>query len=745
MNSIFKSSVIDKIIENGTHRYNEDQDNLQVPVVPLFFIFWSDDFDPSKSVKQNRNSVWIKTVTIFCCTQDGQRISSTYPISASRKGLDHEVVEKLFRQQLDELRSGQLVMMFSPSFNRIIRVHAEVYCILNDQIERRSGCKLLHGNGNLHARWLVRCDCKSLSNKIPSCDVCSASISKEVNDHLIGQSEGKNYSWRSGVCRDCSAWMYDIANPLLQFQPDNNFPQEMRLSNGNINSMQITATYLKQVFSHLFEKVMDGTYTEGNVESLLKFNCISPELSEKIKTIAFNCKYYEEAKKNKEEDIDTFLSLSDEKQQNPEMYEPFQQVSSWYYFDDLHRYVDAPMHLLPLGIIKTTLLKINQWLNLKKLNAAFQRKACDVLDEIRKLNLGWCKVLDYSQGTYGGWVSENFLGMSRLLDWFFSMLKLLPRPDPYEDPVTDFKTWTAKENRAWLRARGIDNSGNAAELKSRVRGIMESNNIPQIEQSKACDVSVVLEMIHSLQLLMSVTMRDNHDEQSINFVEAIIRQYLNYFRKMDDTIRNQDVPSWISHYNFLCLLNIPKLLREYGSLRHLWEGGNQGEGYLRNAKAELRPGLIRTWEVWLINNLLDERTFNNLLVNDGLLPDGKNKVNEFKIYPSKAKALYAIIGGRPLSAFTYQSDPSLFGVAYRDNGMVYAIHIVLSMNFTTFNNVRYHKLFRQKAEIPLDTDSNDLIGVLFLPLLCEDGYPHRGTDEVFEYCCIQSNWEICSS
>ena len=33
-------------------------------VLPLWIIEWSDDFDPNDSVKNNRGSIWLKTVTI---------------------------------------------------------------------------------------------------------------------------------------------------------------------------------------------------------------------------------------------------------------------------------------------------------------------------------------------------------------------------------------------------------------------------------------------------------------------------------------------------------------------------------------------------------------------------------------------------------------------------------------------------------------------------------------------------------
>ena len=44
---------------------------------------------------------------------------------------------------------------------------------------------------------------------------------------------------------------------------------------------------------------------------------------------------------------------------------------------------------------------------------------------------------------------------------------------------------------------------------------------------------------------------------------------------------------WLSHYNFMSLLNLPEAMKMYGPLTNLWEGANQGEGYLRYAKPKI--------------------------------------------------------------------------------------------------------------------------------------------------------------
>ena len=66
-------------------------------------------------------------------------------------------------------------------------------------------------------------------------------------------------------------------------------------------------------------------------------------------------------------------------------------------------------------------------------------------------------------------------------------------------------------------------------------------------------------------------------------------------------------------YNFLCLLNVPDNMRQFGSMRNIWEGGMVGEGYLRGMKRELKQGMIGTWQVLTLKNILEKDLYNDLI------------------------------------------------------------------------------------------------------------------------------------
>jgi hypothetical protein len=44
------------------------------------------------------------------------------------------------------------------------------------------------------------------------------------------------------------------------------------------------------------------------------------------------------------------------------------------------------------------------------------------LESIQKLGLSWCKCIAYKSGNLGGWVSENYLSLARVLPWFYGSI-----------------------------------------------------------------------------------------------------------------------------------------------------------------------------------------------------------------------------------------------------------------------------------------------------------------------------------
>jgi hypothetical protein len=202
------------------------------------------------------------------------------------------------------------------------------------------------------------------------------------------------------------------------------------------------------------------------------------------------------------------------------------------------------------------------------------------LVQLKTYNVEWCKILNYPQGPtdkFGGWVAENFLGFIRISKWFYSLLQQLKEKKDLSILDKPNNTWKVKENKLWLEIRGLSTKGNANELKIRVNDNLKLENVPQIITTESESIDDVLTLLSILTDMISMIMSKTTIYEEIDYIELLIRKFLNYYDKFDTLVkRSNDNPSWMTQYNFLCLLNIPNIMRKYGCNRNIWEGGIEG-------------------------------------------------------------------------------------------------------------------------------------------------------------------------
>ena len=87
---------------------------------------WSDDFDPNSFCKNNRGSVWIKTLTFFSSDYDSNKIENTYPLSIGLKKDNHDIIEQAMIKELFDLKSGKDNIFYSKALNKNVHVHFEI-------------------------------------------------------------------------------------------------------------------------------------------------------------------------------------------------------------------------------------------------------------------------------------------------------------------------------------------------------------------------------------------------------------------------------------------------------------------------------------------------------------------------------------------------------------------------------------------------------------------------------------------
>ena len=64
--------------------------------------------------------------------------------------------------------------------------------------------------------------------------------------------------------------------------------------------------------------------------------------------------------------------------------------------------IDVIMHLLFLGMVKTVVIRIDEWLKLRGKSERFLSCAHHYLSAVSELQLSWCEVIKFSGGKMAG-------------------------------------------------------------------------------------------------------------------------------------------------------------------------------------------------------------------------------------------------------------------------------------------------------------------------------------------------------
>jgi hypothetical protein len=729
--------------------------NCDKKTIPLFIKMWSDDFDPNRSVKANRQSLWIKTITIFAFTTDSGVIEHTYPIGLSKKGVDHEEMDHNILKELNHIKKAEPpVTMYSRCYKEEVKIYLDFFCIMNDQPERRKNLSLALGNSSLHKRMGYIMDYKQLVNVIRSCSRCTKSICNEFIGICIGKQKN-NYSWRKKTCTKCTSWLHNMDSRLLSYIPDKSYPDWCIPVSGKLKPKIITRDHVEEGIEFVHDGLILSKFKKNEAINLLRYYGLSGDAIDNIVTNACNEKNLNEAFDNRSQDPDVYSELKEYYKEDKSKFQQWQLPSSWFGENDTRLYVDVPMHLLFLGITKSCMIKATKWLTTKRMYSTFLSFSKKILDPIERMNLDWCKLMKYpTSEKFGGWVSENFLGMARTCNWFYALMLYLPEQEQYEDPHPELplKEWSKQQLRGWLESRGVPNkTSKISELIEIIQDYKDNDNEPDITNITSLKAQDILMMFNVLNKMITYMMSMNTTRDDIDKLESIIRAFLISYDIVDKGLQyNKEEPSFMRQYNFLCLLNVPENMRQFGSMRNLWEGGIVGEGFLRGMKKELKQGMIGSWQVWTLKNILEKDLYADLILqkNQKVKGDLMLKIEkECIIHRNEEQAENAYNSGEPISGIIIDNNVNFLYIMFRKKEKLsYKTINIDTDNKVHWNFENYYHLNIDDAndDNTLNDDINNIMsvesitGALLLPKLFEEGYERKDCNTL--YCIIQSKW-----
>lgn len=558
------------------------------------------------------------------------------------------------------------------------------------------------------------------------------------------------YEWREKKCKNCTCWMLDFKSKLLHYLPDKDYPAHIDPSSiidGKLTPKQISYDLLKEAITLITNELLEDNISQNQCKSYLKQFGLNLDAQEQIIENSLNMKQWKECNKNKHVDPETFRTINDERKDNPKKFKQYQLPSSWYHTtNDISVFVDVPMHLLMLGVVKTVMLAIGNWLRSLNKNTIFKNAVTGLLSEIKALNLEWCKILEYPKTEKtGGWVSENFAAMARLGGWFYSMIHLLFPDEEYIQPDSiDHNKWGRYHLEKWFTRRGLTAKGKIGELKKQITSYVTTNTIPPLVMDTQVQPISIIRLVGSMCLMIKTIMSSNPTAHDADKLEALTRFFLINYDNVTCGRTKKDSPPWITHYNMLCLLNLPDVLRKYGSMRNVWEGGMDGESYVKRVKNKLKAGLVYQWQVWAIDSLLKEELYSEWrddTKESNNLEEHKMKMRQLcKVYGSYKEARKAYDSGKPFSCMQIHETICL---CYREKGEIVGKTMFVGRLLHQLNTIEYYQVTLKKKKTVFDLKESpaDMVysGVLFLPLLTKTGYPDK-RDENSSYCLIKSDW-----
>ena len=328
-----------------------DEEKKQSLVI-LFLMVWSDDFEPSSNLI-NKHSTWMRTVTI--CSNIGFGFSSehTYLLSLGYKSNDHDEVNDIFAKEIIELKKGK--WMYSGKYNSRVFVTTQIFVMSADRPERNSLSHIMGHTGHATKRWKFAGIINQ--NKLPSCSTC-LKIRLSKNNSVVQQN--------IKVCSKCCDWDYKSTCRYIHIDLPENYPRKQHPTSPtpplhreveNISFLipvEQTFDWLKDgckfCFHNVYHKVWNLSTSDEYMKSLglpKSFNrSFIVEKAEKLYNLNKN-------------------------HPNPSATLKFPPL--WTIGTQIYQYIDLPMHLLFLGIVKSIIEFTFDWLKAHKKLSLFGR------------------------------------------------------------------------------------------------------------------------------------------------------------------------------------------------------------------------------------------------------------------------------------------------------------------------------------------------------------------------------------
>ena len=473
----------------------------------LFITLWSDDFEVNHT-RRNRNSTWIKTVTLASSPDMSTSKSHTHIISLGQKGSNHSIVNTQINTELLSLQ--HINYYYVHQLKDTIPLVVYPIAVLADRPERCALNHTLSYSGNSTRRWLY----SSLTspNKIASCLSC---FKKRVNMYF---SKNKSMVNQLTKCNRCCDFDFTTRSTISKFKAPPNYPSTKHPSSPSFpkgrdiiqHRSRPTLSPVKISYPYLVAGMKAACYNFHTKQwrvietrTYLKLLGVSTALTNMLMEYVT---------------AQTHMTITTE-----DVCDQMPLPQLWTdKLLDIDQFLETPMHHLFEGIIKSLIEVTMEYLKFYKHWTQFCDNVNPILDEIESLKCDFCRVEPFWQSNKSdykptGWIAENYLGYCRIIVYLLLYMNRI-----------------STEN--W-------------------KGYNEF----------CC-------MIQSAFVLISQLMSHSQDsDQSIEDLIHIFLGTCSLFDSTFG-LNESTNPFWYRKSNFISLLNLPAQIEKFGPIYLYWEG-----------------------------------------------------------------------------------------------------------------------------------------------------------------------------
>jgi hypothetical protein len=509
-----------------------------IPRLPIFLILWLDDAERMSSMR-NRVSIWHLTGTISPSSSES---IYTHYLANGNKGADHNPVVQTFVDELPSLQGPSAMIFFYAAMQIVIRAHVKVLLVICDQIEKRAALFVGAGNHLYHNIMGVSANLTELGFMYRACQTC-ANRNKMLLDHdLATHKQRYDHLWSPPTisnlgpdgCPDCVNWSPWLlpSHPHAKMVPPKNYPPCQIPADGFLRCKELTMAGMKAAVMFAHCKFVLGLWTEDVLRAYLWVECLN---GSGVRLVLLHAKNCVTAQKG-------FLDewILRERDANPDLYKPWLGPAFWHLGVCFKDFVNAPMHIWFLGVVKKFFERIVAWNKANGTTKQFSVYTRNLMEALKRLGLGWLQADTFRREAstekvnVGGWISANYVCFARILPWFVAGMETFPGIDiaNYEPPDKVVKKWTVPENRAWLAAHGIYKGHlllKAPALREFVAAARDSVPPPQLAPTKASPFSTLAFATSSLVSLLAEVMQRDIDKRRVWRVDRKIKIFLSAF------------------------------------------------------------------------------------------------------------------------------------------------------------------------------------------------------------------------